>query len=499
MTASPVPIQLALMKPLNRRSFLKSTALGAAALSLPAYSWAQVSGANDTIRAAVVGFGGQGRGHIETLRRLQGVRVVALCDCDRTILSSAVEAFSKRGEKVTGYVDVRQLLDDQEIDVISLATPNHWHALPTIWACQAGKDVYVEKPVSHNVWEGRQTVDAARKYKRIVQTGTQSRSSHGIRQAVEWVQAGNLGKILVARGLCYKARRSIGRIDGVQPIPPQIDYDLWCGPAPMVPLRRGRLHYDWHWVWDTGNGDLGNQGIHQMDIARWFLGAQELSPAVFSVGERLAYDDDGQTPNTQFVFHDYKPAPLIFEVRGLPRSKEVQTDQDWNRNMDKFMGANVGVIIHCENGHVLVPNYTSAIAYDRSGQEIQRWAGTRNHHENFIQAVRSRKVSDLTADILEGHLSSALCHTGNISHLLGARTRPEAIREAIQGQKEALETFERMADHLLVNGVDLKDTPLTLGPVLRMNPRKEVFTRHREANDLLARRYREPYVVPRRV
>jgi predicted dehydrogenase len=487
------------MKPLNRRSFLKSTALGAAALGLPSYAWANVHGANDTIRAAVVGFGGQGRSHIETLRRMEGVRVAALCDCDRNILGAAVEAFTKRDEKVTGYTDVRHLLDDKDIDVISLATPNHWHALPTIWACQAGKDVYVEKPVSHNVWEGRQAVEAARKYKRIVQTGTQCRSSHGIREAVEWVQAGNLGRILVARGLCYKARRSIGKVDGVQPIPAEIDYDLWCGPAPMVPLRRRRLHYDWHWVWNTGNGDLGNQGIHQMDIARWFLGVQELSPAVFSVGGRLAYEDDGETPNTQFVFHDYEQAPLIFEVRGLPRSKEVQTDQDWNRNMEKFMGADVGVLIHCENGHVLVPNYTSAIAYDKNGQEIQKWAGAANHHANFIQAVRSRKVSDLNADILEGHLSSALCHTGNISHLLGAKTRPEAIREEIKGRKDALPTYERMAEHLIANGVDLESTPLILGPVLRMNPRKEVFRGNRAANDLLTRNYREPYVVPRRV
>jgi predicted dehydrogenase len=487
------------MKTLNRRSFLKSTALGAAALSLPTYSWANVTGANEAVRVAVVGFGGQGRGHIEGLRRLSDVRVVALCDCDRNILGAGVDAFSKRNEKVTGYLDVRQLLDDKEVDAISLATPNHWHALPTIWACQAGKDVYVEKPVSHNVWEGRQAVEAARKYKRIVQTGTQCRSSEGIRQAVEWVQAGNLGKIQVARGLCYKARRSIGKVDGPQPIPAEIDYDLWCGPAPMVPLRRRRLHYDWHWVWDTGNGDLGNQGIHQMDIARWFLGVQELSPAVFSVGGRLAYEDDGETPNTQFVFHDYKPAPLIFEVRGLPRSKEFQTDQDWNRNMEKFMGADVGVVIHCEEGHVLVPNYNSAIAYDKNGQEIQKWAGASNHHENFIQAVRSRKVSDLTADILEGHLSSALCHTGNISHALGLKSLPEAIRETIQGEKAALETYERMQEHLVANGVDLETTPLTLGPVLRMNPRKETFQNNRSANDLLTRVYRQPFVVPKRV
>jgi predicted dehydrogenase len=489
------------MNPMNRRSFLKTTTLGAAALSLPAYSWARVPGANDTIRLAVVGFGGRGGDHISGFRKLQpkGVRIVALCDVDRRILNAAVEAFSKRNEMVEGYADVRRLLESKEIDAVSFATPNHWHSLDTVWACQAGKDVYVEKPVSHNVWEGRKAVEAARKYKRIVQAGTQCRSSHGLREAVAWVQAGNLGKILVSRGLCYKARRSIGKVDGPQPIPADVDYDLWCGPAPKAPLRRRRLHYDWHWVWDTGNGDLGNQGIHQMDIARWFLGVNELSPAVFSVGGRLGYDDDGETPNTQFVFHDYKKAPLIFEVRGLPKAKEFQTDQGWNGNMDRYRGAGIGVIVHCEGGHVTVPSYTEAIAYDPDGKELRRWSGADDHYENFLQAVRSRKVRDLNADILEGHLSSALCHTGNVSYLLGTKSAPEAIREAIRGEKEAAETYERMAQHLQANGVDLQTSKLTLGPVLTMDPKKERFKNNKAAEALLTRPYRAPFIVPAKV
>jgi predicted dehydrogenase len=491
----------ATMPKFNRRSFLKSTALSAAACSFPSLTWAGANGANDAIRVGIVGFGGRGGDHISGLRRLEskGVRIVALCDCDRKILAAGVESFTKRDQKVTGYTDVRSLIDAKDVDAITLATPNHWHALPTIWACQAGKDVYVEKPVSHNVWEGRQAVLAARKYKRIVQTGTQCRSSQGIRQAVEWVQAGNLGKILVARGLCYKARRSIGKVSEPQPIPPDVDYDLWCGPAPMAPLQRSRLHYDWHWVWDTGNGDLGNQGIHQMDIARWFLGEHALSPAVFSLGGRLGYDDDGQTPNTQFVFHNYANAPLIFEVRGLPRASEFQTDKAWSGNMDKFMRAGVGVIIHCQNGHVLVPDYSSAIAYDLNGREIQKWSGATDHYENFIHAVRTRNVNDLTADILEGHLSSALCHTGNVSHLLGTQTTPQAIREALRDEKAALETYERMAAHLFANGVDLNTSQLTLGPVLTMNPAKETFRNNKDANELLSRPYRKPFVVPKNV
>jgi predicted dehydrogenase len=490
------------MNKLNRRSFLKSAAMGVAAVGFPSYSWARVAGANDAIRVGIVGFGGRGADHISGMGRLsgEGVRIVALCDADRKILGAGVESFARRDERVKGYLDFRRMLDEGELDVVTIATPNHWHALNTVWACQAGMDVYVEKPVSHNVWEGRKAVQAARKYKRMVQAGTQSRSSRGIREAVEWVQAGNLGKITVARGLCYKPRRSIGKVDGPQPIPAEIDYDLWCGPAPKVPLWRKRLHYDWHWVWDTGNGDLGNQGIHQMDIARWFLGEDELSPTVFSVGGRLGYEDDGQTPNTQFVVHGYAKAPLIFEVRGLPRAREYQTDKGWNANMDRFMGSAIGVIVHCEGGHVLVPDYTSAIAYDKDGKEIGRWSGADDHYRNFIGAVRSRRVKDLNADILEGHLSSALCHTGNISHLLGRESGPDAIRESIRGDREASATFERMADHLQANGIDISgQSRITLGPVLSMNPGKETFRKNDAAKALLKRDYRKPFIVPDRV
>ena len=234
------------MNPMNRRTFLRSTALTAAAFSLPASSWARVPGANDAIRVGVVGFGGRGADHLKGMRALakENVRLVALCDADSRILAAGVESCAKNNEKVEGYTDVRKLFENPDVDVVTFATPNHWHSLDTIWACQAGKDVYVEKPISHNVWEGRQAVEAARKYQRIVQAGTQSRSSQGIREAVAWVQAGNLGKIRVSRGLCYKPRRSIGKVDGPQPIPPEIDYDLWYGPTPKKPLLRKRLHYD---------------------------------------------------------------------------------------------------------------------------------------------------------------------------------------------------------------------------------------------------------------
>jgi predicted dehydrogenase len=484
------------MNQISRRNFLKSSLLAAGAVGWPARAWSQVSGANEDIRIGVIGFHGRGGDHLQGYQKLrkagEKVRVAALCDVDKDVLAKGIQSFNDRGEQVAGYTDIRQLLDNKNIDAVSIASPNHWHSLSTVWACQAGKDVYVEKPISHNVWEGRKAVEAARKYQRIVQAGTQCRSSDGIREAVEWIKAGNLGKILVSRGLCYKRRASIGKVSGPQPIPPSIDYDLWCGPAPKVPLMRSRLHYDWHWVWPTGNGDLGNQGIHQMDIARWFLGVQELSPSVFSVGGRLSYIDDGETPNTQIVYHDYPDAPLIFEVRGLPQ----RTGSD---KMDQFKGGSVAVVVHCEGGYVSVPSYTKAIVYNKDGQQIKVFDGAKDHYKNFLDAVRSRQVNSLKADILEGHLSSALCHTGNISYRLGQQATPEEILERIKSDRDAAATFERMVEHLAANDVDLRKTKATLGPVLKMDPKTERFIGSSAANDLITRQYRPPFVVPEKV
>ncbi len=491
------------MKNLNRRNFLKASALAAATASFSAKSWSQVKGANSDIRVATIGFHGRGESHLSGMRKLgpEGVKMVALCDVDSKVLNAGVAEAKKKNEDVKGYTDLRKLLESKDVDVITIATPNHWHSLAAIWAVQAGKDVYVEKPVCHNVWEGRKLVEAARKYNKIVQAGTQSRSSYAIKEAVEWVRAGNLGKLLIARGLCYKPRQSIDKTEGPQKVPDTVDYDIWCGPAPKDPLRRARLHYDWHWFWNYGNGDLGNQGIHQMDISRWFLGEMELSPRVFSVGGRLGYEDDGETPNTQFVFHDYAKAPLIFEVRGLPRAKEFQ-EKDWGKSMDRFPadnGAAVGVIIHCEGGHVLVPNYTGCTAYDKANKLVKKWEGTSDHFENFITAVRSRKTTDLHADILEGFLSSGLCHTGNISYRLGQQQSPDELREKLSANKAAAETFGRMQEHLAANQVDLTKTKATLGEFLKMDPKTERFTENREADALLTRHYRRPFVVPEKV
>lgn len=421
---------------------------------------------------------------------MKGVRLAALCDVDQTVLNREVKKCEAAGSKVEGYTDIRKLLENKDIDFVTFATPNHWHALGAIWAIQAGKDVYVEKPVCHNVWEGRQLVSAARKYNKIVQTGTQSRSSHGIAEGIAWIHEGNFGKIVRARGLCYKRRPSIGKVEGAQPIPASIDYDLWCGPAPKEPLMRKRLHYDWHWVWPTGNGDLGNQGIHEMDVARWALGQAELSPRILSVGGRLGYEDDGNTPNTLIVFHDYQPAPLVYEVRGLPSS-------DTSRDMDRYRGVEIGIVVDCEGGSLVIPSYSSAKAIDKDGKEVKKFDGHSSHFANFLQAVHSRKHTDLHADILEGHVSSSLCHTANISYRLGKKQQPEEIRDAIKDNKDLSEMLGRMEVHLSANKVDLMKSPATLGAMLSFDPKTERFSGNDAANQLLTREYRKPFVVPK--
>jgi len=263
------------MKLVTRRDFIRSFATAGAVLLTP---YSRVLGANDDIRMAVIGLRGLGRYHVGRYRKMPGVRMAAICDVDQKILSTEAKKFTNSNERIQTYVDIRKLLDNKDIDAVTIVTPNHWHALGAIWACQAGKDVKVEKPVSHNIWEGRKIVEAARKYNRIVQAGTESRSDPALQEVFEYIQQGGLGKMLVARGFCYKRRPSIGKVAGPQHVPEYIDYNLWTGPAPLKPLTRKSLHYDWHWVWDTGNGDIGNQGAQERDMCRWFLGQEKLPP-----------------------------------------------------------------------------------------------------------------------------------------------------------------------------------------------------------------------------
>ncbi|MBL9203122.1 MAG: Gfo/Idh/MocA family oxidoreductase [Opitutaceae bacterium] len=512
---------------LSRRAFLRNTALAGAATATAAFSarsWAQVAGANSDVRVAVVGLNGRGRSHLASLAKVPGVRLVAICDVDTAVLEKTKAGLGAAGASVRTFVDLRELLAMPGLDAITIATPNHLHSLQGIWAAQAGKDVYVEKPVSHNVWEGRQLVAAAAKYNRVIQCGTQIRSGAGLREAVAWVRAGNLGKITASRGFCYKRRDSIGRTSGPQKIPDTVNYDLWSGPAPTAELRRARLHYDWHWDYLTGNGDVGNQGIHQMDVARWFLGEPGLPRGTLSIGGRLGYVDDGNTPNTQVVIHDYASAPLIFEVRGLPSKAEAavaaavgdQAGADAANAavakgakgrkaggrpasaMDNYRGVAVGNVVECEGGSVVTTEYFSATAYDNAGKVLKEFKGSDRHMQNFIDVVRSRKIADQYGPILEGHVSSALCHLGNISHVLGRGLAPDVLREKIRSRPALAEATARMAEHLAANKVDLAKTPLTYGVPLTIAPGKEAFTGEfaKEATPLLTRKYRAPYIVP---
>jgi predicted dehydrogenase len=488
------------MSSLNRREFLEDSAIaamlaGAGLLGGRAQAAQQQEpqpgskgDVNSLIRIACIGVNGRGNDHVTNFSRNHtryNCEVAVICDCDEAVVSRSMRtAEQNQGKAATFVKDLRKVMEDKSIDAVSIATPNHWHALAAIWAMQAGKDVYVEKPVSHNVSEGRRIVEAARAYKKICQTGTQSRSNPGMRDAIAYVHSGALGKLLVSRGLCYKPRGSIGKSTSPTEPPKTCDYDLWCGPAPMKPLMRKKLHYDWHWVWDTGCGDLGNQGIHEMDKARWGLQKTGLPLSVVSVGGRFGYVDDGETANTQICVFDYGDSQLTFEVRGL------QTDA--------LRAAKVGNIYHCENGYVMCPDYLSGIAFDKDGKEIKRWRANGDHYGNFINAVRSRKSSDLNADIQEGHLSSALCHLGNISYRLG-ELQPFGKGNPFGDNADAAETLARMEKHLTNNKIDLATTQLQVGRKLMINNATESFVNDKQADAMLTREYRKGYEVPAKI
>ncbi len=341
-----------------------------------------------------------------------------------------------------------------------------------------------------------------RKYGRVVQCGTQLRSSPSVISAVEYVRQGKLGKLLYVIGTCYKPRKSIGMSNAPLSFPEFVDRNLWLGPAADVAIFRpeknskgGYLpHYDWHWDFNTGCGDIGNQGIHEMDLCRWFLNEESLPPRVMSIGGRVGYKDAGNTPNTQIVFYGYEKAPLIFEVRGLPKSKAAQ--KNWGSSMDEFRGSSIGVIVQCEQGSILINDYEQARALDNNGVVIEHWTGSGDHFQNFLQAVHSHNPQQLNADVLQGHLSSALCHVGNISYRLGTRASVNAIGNEVSGDELQADSFERMVSHLKANEVDIAGEVLTMGPCLEIDNKSERFVGNERANELLARECRQPFDVP---
>jgi predicted dehydrogenase len=499
------------MRSISRRAFLQDSALfaataavldagrGTAAEGKPA---AKKGAAADRLRVAVVGVHGRGKDHVHGFLKHPGDCVITtVCDVDSAVIAPAMKDVEKAQGKPPRFErDVRKVVEDKDVDVVSIATPNHWHALMAIWALQNGKDVYVEKPVSHNVSEGRRIVEAARKYNRICQTGTQSRSSTGMKAAMQFLHDGNLGAVKLARGLCYKLRPSIGKCGGPQQPPSTMDYDLWCGPAPHKPPHRntplfGTVHYDWHWIWDYGNGDLGNQGIHEMDKARWGLNKSTLPRSVVSLGGRFGYVDDGETPNTMVSVFDYGDCELIFEVRGLPSRSPFPGKKS---PKDSLKPQNfVGNVFYGTEGILVCPSYTAGVAYNRDGEIIKEFAGGEDHFANFLKAVRSRRREDLNADILEGHLSSALCHLGNVSYRLGDDRPFAKSPEAVTGDKEAVETLGRMEEHLKANRVQA--STCRVGPKLRFDAAAEKFVGSPEADALLTRHYSAGFEVPGKV
>ncbi len=420
----------------SRRLFLMG------AMAAPLYSAARQPG--EKIRVAVLGVNGRGKDHISGFMGLKDAEVVCLCDPDGDLVAKRADEFqTKYGKKVETQKDLRKVFDDKGIDAVSIATPNHWHSLAAIWACQAGKDVYVEKPGSHNIFEGRKLVEAAAKYKRIVQHGVQLRSSEALREGVELLRKGAIGEVYMSRGLVFRNRPSIGKKQP-EAVPANFDYDLWEGPATHVPFSRRHVHYNWHWHWHWGNGDVGNQGIHETDMCMWGLGVDTLPEKITSMGGKFTWDDDKETPEVQTSLYHYPQLKKMiqFEVR------------HWHTNAED--GASVGNLFYGKDGYMVVKGYDTFEIYlgPKKEKGPARKAGG-NHYQNFIDAVYSRKTSDQHGPVETAHLSSALAHLGNISYRLDR--------------------------------------------VLHFDPTKEKFVKDPEADKMLKRTYRKGFEVPEKV
>lgn len=479
------------MSNITRRRFLEDSILATAAaatasLPMPVSAAEKTSSSpNDKVVVGIVGCGIRGKQHARELLRLADCEIAYVCDPDRDRAAElAAEIAAQKRPQPKAVQDLRHIYDNKSVDAVFIASPNHWHALAAIWAMQAGKDVYVEKPVSHNVTEGRRIVQTARKLGRICQGGTQNRSNGALKEAIHYMHSGKIGSVNLARSIVYGRRGSIGG-PGQYEIPAAVDYNLFAGPAPMSPLRRPNFHYDWHWFWETGNGELGNNNIHSVDICRWGLGVSGLGRSVISYGGRLGYTDAAETPNTQVVVCDFGDKTIVTETRGL------KTDP-FHPN---FKG---GWIFVGSEGII-----SGTSLFDTKGQLVRTFEGkNESHFANFLNAVRSRKSTDLNAEILEGHQSTALCHIGNVSYRLGSAMPVEEIQKHLahlKARDNVLDTFERTRRHLAENGVDLEKTMLTLGPLLALHPSEEKFLGHPQANSFLTREYRLPFVVPAEV
>ncbi|MBB3205748.1 putative dehydrogenase [Rhodopirellula rubra] len=488
------------MTTLTRRQFLTKTSMAASAVGVAASCGVHASVAdaasrspNEELRVAVVGLNGRGRSHIDGFSKASGSNVVAFCDADKSVLEKHASNFdSGRSTKLKRFADYREMLEDDEIDVIAIATPNHWHSLMTIDACVAGKHVYVEKPVCHSVWEGRKMIEAMQKYNRIVGAGFQNRSDTGLRAAIPWIQDGNLGKITAVRGLCNRNRNSIGVTSTPTRPPAELDYDLWLGPAADQPIYRPQIHYDWHWDWNTGNGDMGNQGPHEMDLVQWVLGDPGHPVSVRSIGGRFAWNDGGNTPNMQVATFDFgNGIPVVFEVRNIHNKERVGQFKD---------GPSVGIVVTCEEGEYRGGRGGGAV-YDKSGKKIKDFKGDSGskHMSYFTQAVRANDPGKVRSTLESAFHSSCMSHLANISVRTGEGIHAAEVVDRVGDDAATREVIERFSTQLSHLNVDFAKTPWRVGTALTFDAATERFTagdNASKANDLLKRDYRSPFIIP---
>lgn len=494
------------MSKISRRRFLEDSMLAAAAAGATTMGVSSVFpkrllaavGANDKIGVCVVGIGGRGWGsHCKEFLADPRTEIRYICDPDSTKESKCDDIAKRQGGRRPKFVrDMREAFDDDAVDVVSTASSNHIHALCGVWAMQAGKPCYLEKPICHNVHEGQALVAAAKKYGLCCQVGTQCRSNPSNIDANRFIKEGGIGEVKFARGICYRRRKSIGAL-GEYEVPDTVSYDIWSGPAPLVPVTRPKFHYDWHWQRMYGNGDLGNQGPHQTDIARWHLGVDRFPNSVISYGGRLGYDietgdpnfvEAGDTANTETSIFDYGDKCIVFEVRGL--------------DTPDYRGTKVGVVVYGTTGYLVQAKYTYSAAFDLEGNMTKEFKGDGNHFGNFLDAVQADDPSMLNSDARCGHLSAGLSHVGNISYYLGEKNKVsvDEARKILAGVKsldDNGQTLDRVVGHLETNGVDLAKNPLSMGPVLKFDPKTETFLDNDAANAMLTRQYRKPYVVPK--
>ncbi|MCA9217647.1 MAG: Gfo/Idh/MocA family oxidoreductase [Planctomycetales bacterium] len=479
-------------KQIDRRTMIASSSLAlGAAWTFPSRS-THAAQANDEIRLGFISCGGRAGGLMSEFKQIEGVRITGLCDPDEERVASKAAQFPE----AKTFTDLRQLIDDENIDAVVIATCNHWHCLAAIWAMEAGKDVYVEKPLSHSQWEGDQTVAAARNYKRICQVGTQQRSDPMQADIKKFLhQEKGLGKILACRVNRFGVRAPIGKRATPLPINKGVAYDLWLGPAQDRPIFRDKLHYDWHWDFNTGSGEMGNWGVHVLDDARnnVFLDKVKLPSRVMGGGGRVAWNDAGDTPNVHFCYFDTGEIPTIIGLSNM-------TAGPGQRNSPSHPGPGSGYIAYCEGGR-FEGQRGRGRAVDNDGKEIKSFRGTSGmgiHQQNFIDAVRSRDASTLNTDVEVGNDSTGWCNLANIAFQAG---RNYSHNEAAALSKDVPkwgELIGEMSKHLSAHNIDIAGGEVRLSPMMDYSntQRKFVGDNADKANSFLKREYRAPYVVP---